>query len=127
MTAVVIHARICLLDEVTPRRPVPDPAPRLICPAQTERKIRLPRREHFVEGALEDATASEPVVVVAEALDAMVTGKLGLRRSRFRQSQVVEAKVRGNVRLIKASKQRLCSRGVGPFREALTPPGVVLR
>ena len=45
--------------------------------------------EDLVDRALEDAPSAEPVVVVAEAFDAVFAGKLGLRVAGLRQAQVM--------------------------------------
>jgi hypothetical protein len=64
----------------------------------------LSRGKHFIERALEYATAREPIVVVAEGLDTVFTGESRLRGSRFRQPQIVEPQVCGDMGLIMAGK-----------------------
>src|SRR4029079_11271076 len=109
------------------RRTVPDSCPRLVGPAQTEGKVRLARGKHFVEWPLDDALASEPVVVIAERLDAVLPCELGLGDAGLRQTQVVEAEVRRDVRLVMAREHRLRPGGVGPLGKSLSPPFIVLR
>ena len=59
-------------------------------------------------GPLEEALAVEPVVVVAEAVDAVRSGEVACLLPRYLgQPQVVEAEVGGHVRLIVAREQRL--------------------
>ena len=86
---------------------VPAAGPGLVCPAEGEGEVGLSRGEHLVEGPVEEALPVEPVVVVAEAVDARITRKLRLPLSRFRKPQVIEAEVRRDVWLIVAREQRL--------------------
>lgn len=89
---VVVRARILLVDEDPLRLTVPDSCPAFVCPAEAEWKIRFTRLEDGLEGAIQDsAPASEPIVVVAERLDAMVAGQVSLGLANFRDSQVVKA------------------------------------
>ena len=123
---MIVFSRIRLLDQNPVRRPVPYAGPRLICPTQTERIVRLPRSQHLGERPLEDALAAEPVVIVAERLDSEFTRQLGLRGTSLRDSEIVKAEVGRNVRLIVAAKQWLRLGGVRPLRKACSPPLVVL-
>src|SRR5215467_13917803 len=90
--------RICLLDQDPVRITVPDPRPRLIGPSETEGKLWLTRLEHLVERALEDPSTREPVVPVAERLDAAGLGHLGLGCARLGQAEIIEAQIGGDVR-----------------------------
>ena len=89
-------------------------------------KSGLPGGQHLVEGALQQPLPLEPVVVVAEAVDAVLPGEVGLGLARLGQAQVVEAEVRRQLRLVVAPEQRLGLGDVGPLRESLPPPFVVL-
>ena len=86
-----------------------------------------PLRKNFVEWTLEQAMSAEPVVVVAEAVDAVTSRERCLLGARLRHPQVVEAQIRGQARLFVAGELRSRARDVAPLGEALAPPGVVLR
>ena len=106
--------------------------PRLVCPvvvgpAETEGEIGLSTGEHLVERAFQQLPSiAEPVVVVAETLQPSFACQLCLLLAYFRQAQVVEAQVGGDAWLIVPTEQRLGLGHVGPLREALAPPFVVL-
>ena len=61
---------------------VPAAGPRIVCPGEGEGEGGLSRGEHLVEGPVQEALPMEPVVVVAEAVDARITRKLCLPLSR---------------------------------------------
>ena len=125
--AIVVGSGIRLLDEHPVGLVVPDAAPGLIRPRETEGEVGLARLEHLGVGALEDAPSGEPVVPVAERLDAVVARQGGLRLSCFGETQVVEAEVSGQMRLLVPAEERPSLRRVRPLREACSPPFVVLR
>src|SRR5437762_4661349 len=64
-------------------------------------------------------------MVIAEAVDAVLSGKLCLRLSHLRESQVIEAEVGWKVRLIVPGKKRARLRYIAPLGEARPPPFVV--
>jgi hypothetical protein len=76
---------------------------------------------------MEEATAVEPVMVVAEAVDAVRARQLGLRRARLCVAQVVVSEIGGHMRLVVADEIRPRASHVGPFGEALAPPRIVFR
>ena len=103
-------------------------SPGVVGPAQTERKVRLPAGNHFIEGTLQQlAAVSEPVVVVAEAFDARFARQRGLRFARFWKTQVVKAQVSRDARLHMPAEQGLGRHYIGPFREPGAPPRIVFR
>src|SRR5512146_2200575 len=112
MRSIVALSRVRLLDQNTVRRAVPYAGPGFVGPAEAERKVRLSGCQHLIERALEEASTSEPVVVVAEAFDAVFPRQCRLCRARLRETEIVEPEVGRNVRLIVTSKQRPCFRGV---------------
>ena len=69
---------------------------------------------------------AEPVVPVHERLDTVAPGELGLCVAGLGNAQVVEAEIGGKSRLLMPAEERPRARDVGPFREARTPPFVVL-
>jgi SAM-dependent methyltransferase len=125
--AIVVGSRIRLFDEHAIGLVVPDAAPGLIRPCETEGEIRLTCLQHLRVGALEDAPTREPVVPVAERLDAVRTGEGSLLFTGFGKTEIVETQVCRQVRLAVSAKERPGFRGIGPFREAGSPPVVVLR
>ena len=118
---------IRLLDQHPVGLVVPDAAPGLIGPRETEGEVGLTRLQHLRVGALEDAASGEPVVPVAERLDAVAPRQGGLCLSCLGEAQVVEAEVGGQMRLLVPAKERPSLRGIRPLREAGSPPLVVLR
>ena len=105
---------------------VPAARPGLIGPAESEWQVRLPILEHQLKGPLQQPTAAEPVEVVAEAIDAVLSGELCLCRARITREQIVGAQLTGQVRNRVPRIQRLRGRHVLPVGEALPPPGIVL-
>ncbi len=99
----------------------------LVRPTEAEGELGSTGSEHLGEWALEHLTPVEPIVVVAETVYAVLARHLGLRFPHFRDAQVVEAEICGQVRLIVSWKERLCLSNVTPLGKALAPPGVVLR
>ena len=77
----VAHAVVVLGHEHVLLAPVPAARPGLVGPAQGERQVRLPILEHQLEGPLQQPTTAEPVEVVAEAVDAVLSGELRLGRA----------------------------------------------
>src|SRR5215470_17417118 len=106
---------------------VPLSRPVLVGPAQAEGKLRTTGAKHLVEGAAEEPTTIEPVVIVAEARDAIGASEIRLGFSGLGNAQVVEAEVGGQVRLIVPLEERLGPHHVPPLRETRAPPLVVLR
>src|ERR1700694_2888455 len=94
--------RIGLRDQQLVIATVPAPRTLLVGPADTERKVRLAARGDLVERAVQQSRAVEPVVVVAEAMNAMRTRQLGLRCARLGCAQVVEPQLAGQMRLVNA-------------------------
>src|SRR3546814_5887740 len=68
-----------------------------------------------------------PVEIVAERRDAVAPRQLRLRVTRLGDAKVVEAEIGRQPRLLVTVEQRAGTGDVGPFGEALAPPGVVLR
>ena len=124
---VVLRAGVGLLHQHPVGGAVPDAGPRLVGPAEAERDRRLAAGQHLGEGRLQDpATAAEPVVPVAERLDAVLLRQRGLGLSGLRQPQVVEAEVRGQRGLPVTGVERARLGGVRPLGEPRAPPRVVL-
>ena len=126
MRLVVGTPGVKLLDQHLVRQAVPHARPRLVGPAQHEGKVGLARLQHLFERALEQAPpVAEPVVVVAERVDAMGPGQLGLGGAGLWHAQVVETQVGRQVGLPVSAVQGHGLGHVRPFREALAPPPVV--
>ncbi len=125
--ALVVVARGILRDQDFAIGAVPAPRPVLVGPAEAIREIRAARFPHFLHRTLEQALAGEPVVVVAEPVNAAGAGKCRLLFSRFGDPQVVEPQVGGQVRLVMTVEVGSRARDVGPFGETRPPPAIVLR
>src|SRR3569832_616870 len=83
MTAMILYARIRLLHQHTSWLPMPNAGPRLIRPAQAKRKVRYTRSKNNKKRAFQQAPSGEPVVVIAECLDAVFPSHVGLRPARL--------------------------------------------
>ena len=102
--------------------------PRVVCPAETEREVGFATADHVVEHLMEQALASpEPIMPIAEALDARLTCQLGLLLARLGDTQVVEAQVAWDAGLVVPGEERNSACHVGPLGKARFPPLVVLR
>ena len=116
-----------LFDENVPALGVPVAGPFLVCPAEGERKVGVARAEHFLEWAFQKSPTVEPVVVVDESMDTVLTGKRGLLLAYLGHPQVVETELSGQMGLVMAREERLCPDHIGPLGESRLPPLVVLR
>ena len=106
---------------------VPAASPVLVGPAQAEGKVRSTGFQHAFQGHFQKAPPTEPVIVVAEAVDAVAAGQVGLLFHHLRDAQVVIAEIRGLARLVMALVIRLGLGHIDPFRETRAPPLVVFR
>ena len=125
MGAIVLLAELLTHQHVAGLG-VPAPGPLLVGPAQGEGEVRLAGRQHFFERPLQQSAAVEPVVVVDEAVHAVLAGQLGLRDPHLGHPQVVVAELAREVGLIVPGKQGAGLGHVVPLGEALAPPLVVL-
>src|ERR1043166_6619757 len=107
--AEVFFIRMSLFDEDHFAAPVPLPRPVLVGPAEAERKVRRSGREHFLERALEKAPALKPIMVIAEAVNAVFSGEPGLRFTNLAKAKVVNTKISRQVGLIVFRKSRACA------------------
>src|SRR5262249_22537129 len=123
----IVFDRVHLLDEDLTLAAVPSPRPTLVGPAETERKVGLAAREHFVERPLQQAPAAERVVVVTKAVDAVLARERRLLLAPLGHAKIVVAEFRRHVRLVVPWKERTCARDVGPLGEPESPPFVVFR
>src|SRR5581483_645977 len=101
--------------------------PVLVGPADAEREVGTPAPEHLVERPLEEAPAAEPIVVVAEPVNAVRAGELRLLVAHLRDPEVVEPELGRQVGLVVALEPRPGRGDVRPLGEARAPPPVILR
>ena len=94
---------------------------------QRRREIGSAAAKHGVERALEQAAAVEPVMVVAEAADAVFSCERRLRRSGSGSAGRSSRGQRGTCGWTVAEKCGRALDDVRPFGETLAPPGIVLR
>ncbi len=123
--AIVLLTEFLAHEHMT-RLGVPAPGPFLVGPTECEREVRHPGSQHFFERPLEQPAAVEPVVVVDEAVHAVLLGQFGLCDPHLGHPQVVVAELSRELGLIVAGKQRAGLGHVVPLGEALAPPFVVL-
>ena len=124
---LVAFGRVPLFEEHLAVEAVPGPRPVLVGPTEAERKVRAAARQQSLHRLLEDPPAVEPIVVEAEAVDAVPAGQFGLPLEHGLVGQVVVADVgMRHARLLVAGEHRPGPPDVGPLGESLAPPGVVL-
>lgn len=123
---IVIGVRVPLLDQRLAAAAIPCPGPRLVRPAEEKRQRRLTPCKNLVEWLLEHSPTVEPVVVVAERLDAVGRRHVGLGLPGLGHSQVVEAEIGGDQWLPVATKEWLGAPHVLPLGESRSPGTIVL-
>ena len=98
----------------------------MVGPADAEGEVGLAARHHFLQRAFKQlASVAEPIVVVTESFHACLACQLSLLLARFGQTEVVEAKVGRNARLLVSTKQRFGFRHVSPLGKTRSPPTVI--
>src|SRR4051812_3099478 len=125
MALVVFRAGIPLLDEDS-AAPRPDRRPMLVRPSETEGQTRVPALEHLLKRSFGQAASGEPVVPVAERLDAVTLGQRGLGLPCLCEPKIIETELARQLRLLVARKQGSRPGDVRPFGEARAPPFIVL-
>ena len=105
---------------------VPVARPLFVGPAQGEGEVGGAGLQDLFERALEESFPVEPVVVVDESGDPVLTSQVGLGLTDLRKAEVVVAKFGGDVRLVVPRKEGLRLVHVGPLGKPLAPPLVVL-
>jgi len=121
----VIVGAVVLRDQNVIAVAGPCPAPVVIGPAQTKFKIDIWIVGEVSDRRFEQRLAAEPVKIKAEGVD---TSRLRHRRLlllNLRQTQIVEAEIGRQTRLIMTDELRPRTRHVCPFGEAFAPPSVV--
>src|ERR1700733_4894164 len=82
--------------------------------------------EHLLERPLQQQSAAEPVVPIAEAGEPGLPGQFGLGGPDLGDPEIVEAQFPGEVGLDMAMEERPGPSHVGPLREPGSPPSVIL-
>src|SRR5690606_16768842 len=103
----------------------PRVGPRLVRPPEAERKVGLAAREHLRARPVQEPSTTEPVVPVAEPLEAGAPGQFGLRAPALGETEVVEPEVGRDPRLTVSAEEARRGRDGCPLGEAGTPPTVV--
>ena len=108
--------------------PIPSARPVFVGPAEAKRKIRLARGQQPVGGHVQKPTTVEPVVIKAEALDAgsACHGSLLFHDGGIVEVVIPEVGVR-DMGLVVIFVLRNTPAHIGPVRESVAPPLVVLR
>src|SRR5260370_6246957 len=101
---------------------VPTPRPILVRPAQAVREVRLARSAYLLDGAFEQSLAGKPIVVIAKAVQRVLARKRGLLLADLRHAQVIEPRVRRQLRLVVPDEIWRRASYVSPLRETLAPP-----
>src|SRR5215831_4693953 len=104
---------------------IPLARPAFVGPAHAEWEIELRPGQQLIKRLVQQLLALKPIVVIAEAVDAMKPRQLYLPRLNLRQAQVVKSQLTRQTWLMVSLELRLASRDRRPLREALPPPLVV--
>jgi hypothetical protein len=122
----VILPAVRLADQGFTGTSVPGPGPLFIGPAQAKREIRLAGGQNFIKWPLKKTLAVKPVMVIAEAGNAILAGQFSLGNPCLFQAQIIKTKICRQMRLIMPRQQRLCLDDIGPFRKAPAPSLIIL-
>ena len=123
----LVRRAVVLRDQHLVLGPVPTTGPVLVRPHQAERQIHRRIGQQGVQRRIQQAAAVEPIEIEHEAMHPSAACQLGLPTQRLRALQPVVPEVTRNARLVVPGKTRQATCHVGPFGEALAPPGVVFR
>jgi hypothetical protein len=121
----VVAARVRLADQDILLPTEPPTRPCLIRPSKAEREIGFPRGEHLVQWPCEQAAALEPVVPVAERLNAVRAGEFRLLLAHLRDAKVVVAEHGRSPWLLVPLEERPRLDDVRPLGEPWPPPCIV--
>lgn len=128
MPDVVSFTEVSLLLKNLVAAAVPDAGPGLVSPAETVAMPQFRVLEQIHGRPFQQlSAAAEPIVPVAQRRYAVVGGELPLRAARLEHAKVVKPQIGRQTRLEMSLEERTSRRGVRPFREARSPPAVVLR
>ncbi len=105
---------------------VPAAGPVFVGPAEAEGEIGLARAEDLCDRALKQLLTAEPIVVIAEAINAVKASEIGLLLADFRKAQIVVAEICGEMGLVVAGEERRGSGHVAPLGETRAPPLVII-
>ena len=122
----IVLGTVLLGDQDLVLRTVPAASPVLVGPTEAEGKVRSAGPQHPFEWHFQQPFPTEPVVVVAEAVDAVATRQFGLMLHDIDDPKVVETEVGRQAGLKMALENRRGLADVRPLGEALAPPLVVL-
>ena len=136
MTKIVNHVEdygpivivgMLLSDEDLVLEPVPRARPIFIRPGNTERIVWFVLFDQSLERQIQQPPAGEPVIEVAEAIQAISLRELGLLLTDFFDAKIIKAQVRRYMRLImtRIVRPRLCD--IRPIGKSLSPPAVIFR
>ena len=121
----VVFDGVLLLHEDLGVFAVPATGPALVGPVDAEGHIEVGHGEQVLQRGFEQAAAVEPVVMEAEAVYAVAAGEGDLAAKHVGRTEVVEAELARQARLIVSDEAGYRLGDVGPLGEALAPPRVV--
>ena len=125
MVQIVFRA-VCLRHQHLFLAAVPNSCPIVIGPTEAKWKIWRAKLENFVDREFQQPGPAEPVVVIAEAVDAILGRKGSLSSSRLGQPKIIETEIGGQMRLVVSTKTRTRLDDVRPLGKTLPPPLVVV-
>lgn len=121
----IVFRRICLPDQYLIITTVPCPGPVFIGPAEHEGEIWLSGTEHVIYRTFHQEMPVEPVMIKAEAVYTVIPCHIGLGLHCLGDTQVIEPKIRRQMRLIVSSEQGSCLHYIIPFGKSLAPPFII--
>src|SRR5690606_23785700 len=113
--ARMIFARVLLGDQNLVFGAIPAARPVLVGPAQREGQVERTIRQECVERTLQQALSREPIIVEAERGDAILAREIDLAPERIGRSQIVEAELTRQPRLMMPDELRYGFGDVGPL------------
>src|SRR5258707_11434808 len=79
---------------------VPKACPAFVSPTKAEGEIWFAGIQYLVKRTLQQSSSFEPIMIIAKAVDAILTGQVSLSLSGFRKTQIIEPEIRRKVGLI---------------------------
>src|SRR5580704_14115498 len=104
---------------------IPMTGPILVCPADAKWKIETLIRYDGLEGLVERATRTKIVIIDAETRDTVSPSEGPLPLKCLPHSEIIEAEIRWQVRLIMADVSWRCLRYVRPLGKPLPPIKII--
>ena len=123
----IIFVRVLLSDKDLILETIPSARPVLVSPDQTEGHVWFVRFQVSLEREIQKPLPGEPVIKIAEAMQPIAFGKLGLLLGHVVDAKIIKPQVGRQVRLVMADVIRVRLGNITPIGEYLSPPAIVFR